>query len=140
MSIFVKPLPTLMLLLCVSFLPVNVKAEPLNVLSGGVSLEALRGIEFVLRGQTFQLFNSGSIEQDRRMWRFVLLFGGVMFVSQLIATSSIDYFTSPVGLRLEQIPVRALIFLITGVLAGVVLWFIGEHRYQKGSGVTPLSR
>jgi hypothetical protein len=74
------------------------------------------------------------------MWRFVSLYGAVMSVCMIIATSLFDYFTSPYGLRLEQMKVRVPVFLISGLIAGVVIWFIGEYQYQKSSGSASLNQ
>lgn len=67
-------------------------------------------------------------------WRFVLLwvlvFGGAM----IVATSIFDYFSGPQGFILENLKIRAPIFLIAGFIGGVVLWFVGEYRYKRSAG------
>ncbi len=72
------------------------------------------------------------------MWRFILLntvlFGGAL----LIGTSIFDYFTSSNGFRVENLYIKVPIYLVGGLVFGVVVWFFGEYKYKKGSGNTLL--
>ena len=69
------------------------------------------------------------------MWRFVLLYGAVMAVPMIVATSIFDHFTSPYGLTLRHLQVKVPIFLVSGFITGLVMWFIGEYNYRR----SPLS-
>ena len=69
------------------------------------------------------------------MWRFVLLWALVCTGAQSVGLSIFDYFSSSsYRPSAELLMVRALIFLVVGIICGVVLWFIAEHRYKKSSG------
>jgi Na+/melibiose symporter-like transporter len=74
-------------------------------------------------------------EQTRakRFWRFVLLYCFFLAGGMIIATSIFDYFFSSRGLRLEDIILKVLIFLVVGFVGGVATWFVGEYRYKKSS-------
>lgn len=70
----------------------------------------------------------------RGLWRFVLLYGVIVSVFMIIVTSVFDYFSGPAGLQFEQLKIRVPIFLVSGLIGGIVVWFIGEYQYQKSSG------
>ena len=74
------------------------------------------------------------------MWLFVLLYGVVMSVSMIIVTLFFDYFSSPGGIKLEQLKIRVPILLVSGLVAGVGVWFIGEYQYQRNTGSPSLNR
>ena len=68
-------------------------------------------------------------------WRFVLLYWVLLFGGFMIVVTSIfDYFSGPYGLRLERLKIRVPIWLITGFVTGVIVWFYAEYKYKKGSG------
>jgi hypothetical protein len=73
------------------------------------------------------------------MWRFILLctvlFGGAL----LISTSIFDYFTSFNGFRLQDLYFKLPIYLVGGLVFGVLVWFVGEYKYKKYSNNTSLN-
>ena len=69
------------------------------------------------------------------MWRFVLIWALALTGAQSVGLSIFDYFSSSsYRPSSELLMVRALIFLVVGIISGVVSWFIAEHRYKKSSG------
>ncbi len=69
-------------------------------------------------------------------WRYVLLIGLALSGAMHVAMSIFDYLTSTselYGLRFQYL-VKALIWLITGLVIGVIVWFYAEYKYKKNSG------
>jgi uncharacterized membrane-anchored protein len=70
--------------------------------------------------------------RSRGMWRFVLLYGILIFGGAMIIVTSgysmmIGTFASN-NLRLT-VPV----FLVSGFVFGMALWLVGEYMYRKSS-------
>ncbi len=74
----------------------------------------------------------------RGFWRFVLLYWVLLFGgTMIIVTSIFDYFTSHYGFRPENLKIRVPIWLLTGFVTGVIVWFYAEYKYKKISGNAP---
>jgi hypothetical protein len=59
------------------------------------------------------------------MWHFVLLCGGVFWGGMALMAAFIY--------RWDQLPIVLSIYLVAGLVFGLVTWFVGEYRYRKGS-------
>ena len=73
------------------------------------------------------------LTRARGMWRFVLLYGIVLCVAMLIATSIFDYFTSFYGIRFQDLYIKVPIYLVSGMVSGLVIWFLAEYQYNKSN-------
>lgn len=65
--------------------------------------------------------------------RFVLLWGLLLGGSMFIASSLFDYFLDSPWANYERLLIRMTIFLTTGLASGIIMWFVSEHYYRKGS-------
>lgn len=73
------------------------------------------------------------------MGRFILLSTVLFFSLMIIGTSIFDYLTRSNGFRFEDLYIKVPIYLISGLIFAVVVWFFSEYKYKKGSGNTSLN-
>lgn len=66
-------------------------------------------------------------------WRFVLLSTLVFSGSMNIAMSVFDYFVNPSEVRFQYL-IKSLIWLVSGFMGGVMLWFYAEYKSKKDDG------
>ncbi len=66
-------------------------------------------------------------------WRYSVLVALVFSGAISIAISIFDYLTNPSGVTLRYV-MRALIWLVSGFVTGVILWFYAEYKYKNNSG------
>lgn len=73
------------------------------------------------------------------MWRFVLLYGVLLWGGLMIVVRSVfDFFVSSPRL-LDNLTVHVPIFVVAGFIFGLAMWLIAEHKYRKSSGSAPSS-
>lgn len=74
-------------------------------------------------------------ERTRRrgIWRFVVVWTLALGVVMIAATALFDFFTSGSRPVLENMKIRAPIFLISAFLSGLAFWFVGQRRYRQST-------
>ena len=65
------------------------------------------------------------------MWRFVVVWTLVLAVMMTAATSLFDLFTPGSLPVLENMKIRAPVFLISAFLSGLAFWFVGQRKFRQ---------
>ena len=66
------------------------------------------------------------------MWRFVLLYGVLFWGGLMIITSSL--YRMIIGtLVYDNLRITVPVFLVSGLVFGLVMWLVGEYMYRKSS-------
>ena len=67
------------------------------------------------------------------MWRFVLLYGVLLWGGfMIIAMSVYDFFFSR-SRFVDNLSITVPTFLVAGFVFGLAIWFNGEYKYRKSS-------
>jgi hypothetical protein len=70
--------------------------------------------------------------RTKGMWYFVLLYGVLWWGGfMIIATSTYDYFFGYRGFQFEDLRRTVPIYVIGGLVFGLVMWLIGESGYTN---------
>lgn len=72
----------------------------------------------------------------RGMWRFLLVWTLLLGGAMIAATGIFDYFVKDSRPVLENMKIRAPIFLVSAFVGGLALWFLSEWRYKKSDSDT----
>ena len=66
------------------------------------------------------------------MWRFVLLYGVLFWGGLMIITSSL--YRMIIGtLVYNDLRITVPVYLVSGLVFGLVMWLVGEYMYRKSS-------
>jgi len=72
------------------------------------------------------------LTRSKGMWRFVLLYGVLIFGGvMIIAESGYSMMIGTFGYK--NLKLTAPIFLVSGFVFGLALWLVGEYMYRKSS-------
>lgn len=63
--------------------------------------------------------------------RFVLLNAVLFGCALIIGTSVFDYFFSHRDFRFEYLYIKAPVYMVSGFIFGLLMWFVGERQYHK---------
>ena len=70
--------------------------------------------------------------RGKGMWRFVLLYGVLFWGGLMIITSSL--YRMIIGtLVYDNLRITVPVFLVSGLVFGLVMWLVGEYMYRKSS-------
>lgn len=71
--------------------------------------------------------------RSRGMWRFVLLYGVVLWGGlMIVAVSAYSMITGT--FVSSNLKITVPVFLVAGLVFGLAVWFVGEAMYRKSSG------
>ena len=73
------------------------------------------------------------LTRAKGMWRFVLLYGVLLWGGfMIIARAIFDFFFSRPRF-MDNLSIIVPTFLVAGFIFGLAVWFIGEYMYRKSS-------
>ena len=69
----------------------------------------------------------------RGLWRFVLVWTVALGATMTAVTTVFDYFVGGGRPILDNMKIRAPIFLMSAFLSGLAVWFVGQRRGRQSA-------